>query len=154
VLLCILSIGGGILVNAVISRPPDISGTINGFMDDVKSQDYGQAFTNLSLGAGDLQAFSGTAQTADQLMGDVTNYKLISQLQGKSGDIAATVNFTVTRAGNDGSNGYNKWPGGDYHSIIIHLNYYGGRWEISDVGSLFSCTTPAGAPPKTCGTAN
>ncbi len=151
ILLCMLSIGGGAIVNNLLNRPADISGTITEFMDDIKAQDYFAAH-GLLLGAQDLQSFKGTASQADQAMGPVTKYVQTGQQGGNSGSFTATVTFTVTRAGNsDDSSGYTKRPAASYPSIVIILNYINGQWQIEDVGNLFqvpdsTTPTPATAP--------
>ncbi|MBA3826788.1 MAG: hypothetical protein H0X24_23195 [Ktedonobacterales bacterium] len=147
VLLCMLSIGGGVLVNNILSRPPDISGTITNFMDDIKSQDYSSAYTYLAQNGQDVQAFIGTAGTADNAMGNVIKYQQISQINGKSGDVTASVTFNITRAGNDSTDlGYDKRPGGVYPSIVVIMTYGGDKWRVSDYGSLFR-VVPLGDTP-------
>ena len=144
VLLCMLSIGGGILVNTLLSRPPDISGTISGFMDAIKSQDYATAHTYLGVSALDVQAFTGAAQQADQALGNMTDYQLKEQLNGKSGDTTASATFQIMRAGNDGSDGYPAWTPHPY-LVTIGLNYYSGAWVITNLGGMF--TKPPDATP-------
>jgi hypothetical protein len=149
ILLCMLSVGGGVLVNNILNRPPDITGTITNFMDDIKAQNYSDAHTYLSSSAQDVQSFLGTASTADDIMGVVTKYQKTGQINGLAGQTSATVTFTVNRAGNDQDNGYDKSAPASYSSIVIIMNYINGAWQILDYGSLFSApspTTPTPAP--------
>ena len=143
IVLCVLSIGGGILVNGILNRAPDIGGTITGFMDDITAQHYSDAHAFLPTGGQDALSFQSAAETADNTMGQVVKYHKDNQDGGKSGDIIATVTFTVARAGitskQAAATGFNTHAAASYPSIVIIMNYIGGAWKISDYGSLFAC---------------
>ncbi len=136
VMLCALSIGGGMLLAAQLNRPPDVSSTATHFLDDIKQSDYSDAFQYLSRGFVPLD-FNREGSDEDTKLGPVTNYQQISQTGGKSGDTTGSATYKITRQGTK------DIPGPITYDVVFIFNYttaYG--WQIADYGTLFSYCPP------------
>ena len=136
-MVCALSIGGGMLLATTLSRPPDISGTASQFLDAVKAQDYGTAYNSL-LQAQDANGFTQQATDADTAMGNVTAYTKLSQLQGASGDSVGSAAYKITRAGGPGVTGGKPFPKNYSYTIVIKFIYTNGAWGITTYDPLFT----------------
>jgi hypothetical protein len=140
VLLCVLSVGGGIALENILSRQPDLSSVATGFMDAIKAQDYSTAHSYIPSDS-DAQAFGQKAEAADSAYGPVTGYLKISQTGGASGQTNGTITYQVSRnAGGQGLNGSTPTKIKPY-IVIIQFVYTGNSWSVLFYGNLFSPPT-------------
>jgi hypothetical protein len=128
-LLCALSLGGGVLLANQLNRPPDISSTATGFLDKIKQQDYGGAYAYLARGF-EPEAFTLQAQTADTQFGSLTNYTKLSQQGGQSGDTTGSASFEVYRSGGTVKKA-------NHYVIVLQFTYASNTWQIFDYGEIF-----------------
>ena len=136
-LVCAMSVGGGMLLANSLGRAPDIAGTAANFLDDVKTQDYTSAYA-LLLQASDASGFTQQATDADTAMGQVISYSKKSQVQGASGDSAGSAAYVIIRAGGPGVTGGKPFPKNYSTTVVIDFIYANGAWGITTYDPLFT----------------
>jgi hypothetical protein len=151
-LLCALSIGGGVILANMLNQPPDFSSASNGFLNYVMKQDYESAVAYLTNGFRYV-TLQDEGQTADTDYGPVTGFNIHEQVGGNSGDTSAAVQYQIFRAGKG-----TKATAPFSYYIIMHFTYSAstGSWLIFDFGDLFAPTkgdlaqpTPTPTPRRT-----
>lgn len=136
-LLCVISIGGGILLSGTLNRTPDITSTASLFYSALRGQDYGPAHDLINSNVSQLQQFTQDATDTDRALGHITTWKLISQQGGgtnaKSGAIGSAL-YQITRAG--GTYNAKATPQHTYN-IAMTFSYSGSGWQITGYDDLF-----------------
>jgi hypothetical protein len=143
VLLCALSIGGGVLLGGILSRPPDFSSAATSFFDYVEQRDYGSAVSLLTRGFVPITV-QDEGTTADVSFGPVTKYLSLEHVGGNSGDSSATAQFEIFRSGGTMNNNT-----AFHYYITMQFTYSASNssWLIYDYGHLFAPTTEDLAQP-------
>ena len=136
-LVCAMSIGGGMLLANSLGRAPDIAGTASNFLDAVKTQDYSTAYTYL-LQAQDSAGFTQQANAADTAMGQVVSYTKKSQVRGASGDSDGSAAYVIVRAGGPGLTGGKPFAKNYSYTVVIDFIYTSGAWGITTYDPLFT----------------
>lgn len=131
VLLCVLSIGGGVILGSILSRPPDFTSAANSFFGYVEQQDYSSAVSLMTRGFVPI-TIQDLGTTADSDYGPVTSFTQLVQVGGKSGDTDAVVQYKIVRSGGT------KHQGAFSYYIIMKFTYTAGAWLLYDYGDLFA----------------
>lgn len=138
-LLCVISLFGGMALANNLGKAPDIQGTATNFMDAIKTQDYAGAHTYL-INDQDASGFEQKGTEADTALGVVTHYNELSHTGGNSGDTSGFATFEVDRAGGKGITGCQLVKAAQY-VVVLQFTYVNGSWGIIDYGKLFDLPT-------------
>ncbi len=142
VLLCIVSLGGGVLLAGVLNRPPDITTTASNFFTSLEGQDYATAHSYVDPHI-EAQSFATQAQAADAGLGQIVSASKKTQAGGTSGMATGSATYLVKRQGGPSSDTKND-PTNTY-LVQLDFTYSSTQgWLITSYSNLFTLPQTSG----------
>jgi hypothetical protein len=136
VLLCIISLGGGVLLAGALSRPPDIAATASNFFSALETADYATAHSYVDPHI-EAQTFATQAQAADSGLGSIVSAVKKAQVGGTSGAATGSATYLVKRKGGQLSD--TKDDPTNTYLIQLDFTYNSSQgWLITNYSALFT----------------